>query len=245
MNGNAFHCQSSEIFTIQYLRVTKLDDILSLSTPSHIIEGHPVSVYSDVVETNVNRTAVVINTGAHMKDIDTYKVAFHALLSWLDERNVQDPSQILAFYRDTVPGHPECLPSGTKEEGKERDNFNKTILEIIPYSNYSEYRKTTNMLMQKAMLNQSVIEWPWYWYQHANGTLETYNTYSQQVLSKRPRDKFQVHWLNVYNSTILRHDRHQGFGDCLHYRSPGPADWWVHFFYSSLLDLAGLKEEED
>jgi hypothetical protein len=237
-------CQQNQMVTIKYLRVTKLDEILSLSTPSYEIEHHPVSDYSDFIETNPNRTAVIINIGAHMKDIDMYKVGFHSVLSWLDERKIKDPSQILAFYRDTVPGHPECLPSGPKKEGNDKNSFNKTLLETIPYSNYAEYREATNTLMQKAKLNQSNIEWPWYWYQHANGTFETYNAYSQKVLGQRPKDKFQVHWLNVYNSTILRHDRHQGFGDCLHYRFPGPGDWWVHLFYSALLDLAGVMEED-
>ena len=231
--------------TIKYMRITKLEDVLSISDPSFEIEGKTVSDFSNFIETNENRTAVVLNIGAHMKDLEMYKTGFNAVLKWLDERNVKDPSQILAFYRDTVPGHPECLPIGTKEESKSKESFNKTLLETVPYSNYAEYRTTTDAMLEKVKLNESSVEWPWYWYQHANGTFETYNEYSKEIIARRSNDKIKVHWINFYNSTILRQDRHEGFGDCLHYRAPGPGDWWVHLFYSALLDVAGLREAND
>ena len=47
-----------------------------------------------------------------------------------------------------------------------------------------------------------------------------------------------IQWLNIFRSSILRRDGHVGFDDCSHWAHPGPSDWWVHFFYSHLLDLA-------
>jgi len=67
---------------------------------------------------------------------------------------------------------------------------------------------------------------------------EAYNGYSHKKIQERSDDKVRIHWLNVYNSSVLRRDGHVGFGDCLHYYSPGPTDWWVHFFYSAIRDLA-------
>mmetsp|Transcript_956 Transcript_956/g.1355 ORF Transcript_956/g.1355 Transcript_956/m.1355 type:complete len:107 (+) Transcript_956:610-930(+) len=52
--------------------------------------------------------------------------------------------------------------------------------------------------------------------------------------------RFDIHWLNVFPSAVLRRDGHVGFGDCLHYSIPGPTDWWAHFFHSALLDVAAL-----
>jgi hypothetical protein len=58
------------------------------------------------------------------------------------------------------------------------------------------------------------------------------------LIQERSEEKFRIHWLNVYNSSILQLDRHIGCGDCLHYYLPGPTDWWAHFFYSAVRDLA-------
>ena len=228
---------------LKYMRVLKLNEIVAMGDPSTVVETIKVSEYRNFIESNPNRTAIVFNTGAHLKDLDEYKKGFHLLLEWIDTLNVDDPTKVIGFYRDTVPGHPECKPYGTKEDSSIKENFNKTILETVPYADYDQYRRTTDLMMKKAKQNTSAVEWPWYWYQHANGTFESYNTYSKDVFAKRAQDSFEIHSLNVYNSTILRRDGHEGFGDCLHYRLPGPTDWWVHLFYSVLLDIAGLAQE--
>jgi hypothetical protein len=228
---------------MKYMRVLKLDEVLELGNPSSKVEGIKISEYANFIESNPNRTAIIFNTGAHMKDLNEYKEGFDFLLNWLDSLKVKDSSKIIGFYRDTVPGHPECEPHGIKGDSSKKENFNKTMLQLEPYADYDQYRETTDSMIQKAKENKSSVEWPWYWYQHANGTLESYNTYSKEVFAKRSNDSFRVHWLNTYNSTILRRDGHDAFGDCLHYHVPGPVDWWVHFFYSTLLDAAGLKQE--
>ena len=229
---------------LKYLRVLRMNDIERLYDPSHKVLGLlKVSEYASFIETNPNRTAIVFNTGAHMKDLNEYRNGFHLLLSWLDSLKVRDPSKMIGFFRDTVPGHPECEPHGIKGDNLKKENFNKTIRQLKPYADYDEYRKTTDAMIQKAKQKKSSVEWPWYWYQHANGTIESYNTYSKEIFAKRSNESFPIHWLNTYNSTILRRDGHDGFGDCLHYHVPGPGDWWIHFFYSTLLNMAGLKEE--
>lgn len=202
----------------------------------------------EFVATNPNRTAIVFNfnTGAHMRFFEEYKQGFGMLLSWLDSWDV-DHSKLLAFYRDTLPAHAGCSPSkeSFEDEGSGPGIDKFEILRADPtrpFANYSDFKKSTQAKMQLQMQMKNKTLWEWYDFKHSNGTTELYNSYSKGVFDSRPANKLQIHWLNVYNSTILRRDGHCGFGDCLHYLHPGPTDWWVHFFYSALLDLAELKE---
>jgi hypothetical protein len=76
---------------------------------------------------------------------------------------------------------------------------------------------------------------------------ENFNQYSLEKIKSRAcnRSVASIHWLNVYNSSVLRRDGHVGFGDCLHYYLPGPIDWWSHFFHSALSDLKALENENN
>ena len=74
-----------------------------------------------------------------------------------------------------------------------------------------------------------------------NAVIESYNAYAQENLANRTADKAHIQWLNIFNSSVLRRDGHIGFGDCGHYYMPGPVDWWVHFFFSALLDRSKLE----
>jgi hypothetical protein len=84
--------------------------------------------------------------------------------------------------------------------------------------------------------------------------MEGYNAHAARVLQERRRAQLLtpststkttvIRLLNVWNATILRKDGHVGFDDCLHYNLPGPTDWWVHFWYAALQDLAVLEQDK-
>ena len=128
--------------------------------------------------------------------------------------------------------HQNVLP----EEDVLEDALNTTL--ISPRS---------KQLQQQQSDEISASSWKWFDFKHANGTVEAFNEYSRSVFSRRNHHNqttgnlLQVHWLNIYNSTVLRKDGHVAFGDCLHYLQPGPYSNWVHLFYSGLLDLARMQ----
>ena len=230
----------------------------------------------DFVASNPNKTALIFNIGAHMPNLEDYKIAFDVMLRWIDSwrgnDDVHPNKKLYAFFRETVPGHPGCQPQGTalmnmstndieqllkqQKELAHKEQFELTKADgTKPYTNYHEYLASSQSMMQAAQLQQqqsdeiSASSWKWYDYdfKHANGTVEAFNEYSRSVFSRRNHHNqttgnlLQVHWLNIYNSTVLRKDGHVAFGDCLHYLQPGPYSNWVHLFYSGLLDLARMQ----
>ena len=169
-----------------------------------------------------------------MKSMKDYKEAFDSLVQWLD--SFPDPSKVVAIFRPTIPGHVGCQPSGN-------NNWSLPVLET-PHRSYNDYETTTkNALLNGAVTTQQAYNWP---------LIEEYNAYSRQALNQRSDDndssirkRVKIHWLNVFNSSVLRRDGHVGFEDCLHFYNPGPTDWWVHFFYTMMLDLAAETEYSD
>ena len=128
-----------------------------------------------------------------------------------------DRSDLLAFFRETLPGHPGC--GSQKDVLGEKYNMSRMqkTFELQqrddskPYGNYSEYLASTRYLLK------SKRSWNPYDIKHMNGTIEAYNSYSKSVFDERKGGgKLQVHWLNVYNSTILRRDGRRNFGgECI------------------------------
>ena len=86
-------------------------------------------------------------------------------------------------------------------------------IEQVPFANYQEYLPTET----------NDFDW---------NLVPSFNDYAKRHLPEH------VSYINIYNMTVLRQDGHVGFGDCLHYYYPGPVDWWVHLWYSSLKDMA-------
>uniref|UniRef100_A0A7S2YU40 Trichome birefringence-like C-terminal domain-containing protein n=1 Tax=Entomoneis paludosa TaxID=265537 RepID=A0A7S2YU40_9STRA len=179
----------------------------------------------DFLEDNPGRTAIVINVGAHVHSLANFSRSFDALLRTVDE--LSRPQDII-FFRNTAPGHNGCLP---REPPRQAD-WSQNMADR-PYKNYEEYRQR----------HGSFREFQW-------DLFESYNEYAKQKLEQRRLLSLQqlsnnnrphIHLLNIFNSTILRPDGHVGFDDCLHYNLPGVTDWWVHFWYSSLLELATLE----
>jgi hypothetical protein len=136
---------------------------------------------------------------------------------------------LIVFYRPTIPGHAPCKPTG---DDIHQFNWIHPV-KVEPYSSYSEYKQNSTGLYQ----------WDLF---------ESYNEFAQQeVIKRRTQLQFpaaedslnmthhhhNIHWLNVFNSSVLRRDGHIGFGDCAHSYLPGPTDSWIHFFYSALLDM--------
>jgi hypothetical protein len=213
--------------TLWMFRKAPLDQLINLRSDT---------ILWDFVENHPNRTAIIANTGAWMKDMGQYTLAFQSLLDWFD--SFPDPSKIIAFFRPTIPGHVDCLPLGNKTE---MSSYNWTIpVHHAPYLDYKDYLKTTMDILEAAP-NKTVYNW---------FNFEAYNAHSQALLQNRTKATagatlsfnknnntnnitnplLPIHWLNVFNSTVLRHDGHVGFGDCLHYYIPGLS---TYFFSSS------------
>ena len=182
----------------------------------------------DFVESNPNRTAIIANLGAWMKGMEEYQEGFDSLVSWIDSFH---PTKILAFYRETIPGHTGCKPHGDGETSSATtDKLNYNWIHPVQEEPHANYESFSSALTETIRLNTTT--------RHNYDMFEAYNGYSHKKIQERSDDKVRIHWLNVYNSSVLRRDGHVGFGDCLHYYSPGPTDWWVHFFYSAIRDLA-------
>lgn len=120
----------------------------------------------------------------------------------------------IVFYRTAVPGHEGCFP-----RVKPRFINWAEYRDEAPYESYADY------------LPHATTLYDWH-------LIETYNKMARASL---PPD---FHWLNVYNSTVLRRDGHTGSEDCLHYSFPGPTDWWVHLWYAALWDLLAVEQNQ-
>jgi len=68
---------------------------------------------------------------------------------------------------------------------------------------------------------------------------DAYNGIAKQSL-KNLQGGITVHYLNVYNMTVLRADQHVAATDCLHYMLPGPVDFWNHLLFTNLADVADM-----
>jgi hypothetical protein len=75
---------------------------------------------------------------------------------------------------------------------------------------------------------------------HDWNLFEDYNAYTRARLRSST-----IRILDVFNMTILRHDGHSGGGDCLHYFTPGPVDFWNHLLYTHLKELAKRTRAEE
>jgi len=183
----------------------------------------------DWVDTNPNRTAIILNVGLWMKDLEEFRLGVNYAMKWIDRF---ETSKIIAFYRNALPGHAGCEPSNGSDvvEGKAISKAVRSfdwaqLVNVTPYHSYHDYKR--------ASANRTSFNW---------AEAESYNNYAWEVLANRSGDNrlAKVHWFNVFNITVLRRDGHIGFGDCVHYALPGPIDWWVHLFHSMLFDMARL-----
>ena len=87
---------------------------------------------------------------------------------------------------------------------------------------------------------ENAIEWSQLPAMYQWDQVAEFNQYTKQALSdlfhERGRDDWML--LDVFPMTVLRQDGHLAPPtDCLHYKLPGPVDYWLHLLYSNLLDL--------
>ena len=195
------------------------------------------NAYRNFVQDNDKGTAIIGNMGGWMPSMNDHIVCFQAFLNWID--SFPDTSNIITFFRPTIPGHQDCMPFGNDTTELANCNWSHPILQE-PHPSYDSY---FSGLTQPGPARFS-YDW---------NIFEKFNQYSKHVLENRTLQELSpsssgeveakkkprtIHWLNIFNSSVLRRDGHIGFNDCLHYYLPGPTDTWVHFFYSNLEDLA-------
>jgi hypothetical protein len=136
------------------------------------------------------------------------------------------PAPYLIFFRNSSPGHVNCQPRLPWREV----NWSRPILDV-PYTSFDEYYRHESQHNRQygwhLMIEYNAI---------AAQAIDTYNRRSAKI-SPPWSNKLPIYYINIFNSTVLRRDGHVGFQDCLHYSLPGPTDWWVHFWYSALIDL--------
>jgi hypothetical protein len=176
------------------------------------------------------KTAIVANLGLWMHSDEEYHQGFAAIMDWIDSL---DQTKIVPFFRPALPGHYECNPAGNRMK-EDVENYDWSIpVREAPYKDYHEFMIT----QQQLRLTSKMTKFHW-------DSMEGWNAWAFQQLENRAPDKIKVHWLNIFNSTVLRRDGHVGFNDCAHYYMPGPVDWWSHFFHSALLDLAAIPKKD-
>jgi hypothetical protein len=189
------------------------------------------------------RTAIVANLGSWMETTEDYRQGFTFWLDWLGSF---DEDTVVPFFRPTIPGHLDCLPTGNGEKDYIAYDWKHTVQQE-PYKNYAEYKTINDALRE--MTNKTnrwelFEEWNSWSFQTLYGSNDDNNL---TAIPTSPRTitnttaRLEIHWLNIFPSGVLRRDGHVGFGDCHHYSLPGPIDSWSHFFHSALLDLAGLS----
>lgn len=176
---------------------------------------------SGFVTSNINRTAIILNFGAHMKTLEEFQGNVSTAFQWLDSLN---RTNNYVVFRDLSPGHANCSRTFPPTRWK----TSLPPLKEIPFHNYSEW-------LQSGV--SDVINWM---------SFDSFNAHVKQMLASRMTqqpDKQKVIYLNIFNSTLLRRDGHVWRNDCLHYAIPGPVDWWVHFWYSASMEVLQIARK--
>ena len=235
-----FNAKSFQL-EVMWMRRSSVQEILSLSKTSALEEKF--------VAENRNRTAIIANFGAWFKSLDDYKQAFDSFLTWVDKRNGSNNStenKLEVFFRETIPGHWPCFPEGERTD-ETTYNWIKPV-DVTSFKNYTSY--------QKSLFYNQTSEYNWEMFEDFNkhartclrnrsetlslSTMGSGSGQKQMIKMSPTAPVTPIHWLNVFNSTVLRRDGHIGYKDCLHYYLPGPTDWWAHFFHSFILDMSGV-----
>jgi len=135
----------------------------------------------------------------------------------LQSLSLLNQPQDIYFFRSTHPGHNGCEPRNKNTDWAKGP-------QITPWKSYEEYNVS------------NTYDWD---------SFERYNAYAKQLIythNKEGQDP-PIHFLDIYNMRVLRHDGHPAPADCLHYNNPGPVDWWNHLFFTYLENL--LKGEDN
>jgi hypothetical protein len=202
-------------------RVSPLSDWLQLERKDHI---------SKFVQENPNNTLVVANLGTWIQTMNDYQKGLHALLQWIDSvlptttTTTTTTTRVIPFFRPTIPGHPDCQPNQGNNQTTTAKNYNNDYnwsipVEEVPWDSYVDFQVHFNH-WNTINHNQTTKNITFQWDQ-----FEEYNDYTKQqinMFSSSGAYHTTWHWLNVYNSTVLRRDGHIGFDDCLRKYSSEP-----------------------
>jgi hypothetical protein len=154
----------------------------------------------------------IFNIGAHYHTMEDYKEDMDILLGLLKGLERQ---QDLYIFRTTCPGHKGCGPGHPKTFNWKRGTRDK------PLRTYQDYIVTK--------------KYDWNLFEH-------YNQHTLKLLQQRHDQLPVVHFLDIFNMTVLRRDGHLGVRDCLHYVLPGAVDWWNHLLFTYLQELANTSK---
>ena len=146
----------------------------------------------------------IFNIGAHYHKMEHYQEDMGLLLDLL--KSLKRP-QDLYMFRTTNPGHKKCGPRKPNRYPWKRGTRDR------PLKKYQDYNATK--------------KYDWNMFEH-------YNRYTLELLRERRNQLPIVHFLDIFNMTVLRQDGHIGSEDCLHYVMPGPIDWWNHLLFTYL-----------
>jgi len=164
-----------------------------------------------ISNTSLSESAIgIFNIGAHYHNFSHYREDMDIMLQSLSLLN---RPQDIYFFRSTSPGHEGCEPRNR--------NFDWTKgLQVTPLKSYKEYHVSSN-------------KFDWDKFEHNNA-------YTKQLIATHNKEGrgAPIHFLDIYNMTVLRHDGHAAPADCLHYHNPGPVDWWNHLLFTYLEHLS-------
>jgi len=167
-----------------------------------------------IASSTTDRLLGIFNGGAHYHNRSHYYEDLDKMLNILAD--LGRPHDLYIF-RSTSPGHEGCGPRSRKFawENGTRD---------VPFTSYDDYLKTFNGRKHR-------FDWD---------EFEHYNHYAKDLFYERNRlgKPPMMHFLDIFNMTALRHDGHAAPADCLHYRTPGPIDWWNHMLFNYLKELS-------
>ena len=165
------------------------------------------------INSSNDRILGIFNIGAHYHKMVHYHEDMDIMLDFLAKLN---RPQDMYIFRSTAPGHKKCTPN---EKGF---NWTKGTRDP-PLSTYNDYTATT------------MYDW---------NLFEHYNHYTKDILHERSRagQSPVMHFLDIFNMTILRSDGHTAPADCLHYHLPGAIDWWNHLLFTYLREITNANE---
>ena len=165
-----------------------------------------------LTESGSGRKLVLFNIGAGIQRMDNFERNLTEFTEWIDEW--RRPNDII-FFRSLVPARKLCTPCCDKAIVVSTKGDDIAPSASI-HSERAECREIEQSLHQR----------------------RSFNEYARQLSAE-----YRIRYLNVYNSTILGSDDTLTSTDpCEDDFHSGRVEWWVHFLYSSLLDVSKLEE---
>jgi len=213
-----FNCKDGYTIQVQAARNDELSDVDEETKCDH---GGVCMPWVREYVSNPVPTLLVANTGAHIHDIERFRVTFDSFLETIDK--VGRPDDIV-YFRTSVPGHRDCMKEG-----------------IAPFNNFREYqaRETKKWNWNMFVMHNDYVD----------RTLNNRNALGNGRIHIRVLDVYPITVLRPdgHASSLDCQNQCDRQDDCLHYSLPGPADWWSHLLYSNLLDVlrSKRKREED